>query len=504
MKKVFFAVLMLCCGILYAQEYTVIKGTLSTIQPTFYSNLLYLNGFNDQKIIYSEDYFSPSQKNIDGDVIFYVDAENNSVAECEVDHNEDYRLQAAFENAEEVFGLYEYFNAKQKKYGLYLNAVAKNATKGDWNPQELVLVTTEKRDGRYVFTATSPDKNMFAVALLGADRSGSMQGSVLMIFDSNGQLVRESKIPLSFVNKTFNLLDMVMNNEGEVYCAICSYNQQGKSKSNMEFNILAMTERGDEMVEQSVTFGEISNGKLLFTRDGNLALAGYYSEANDNFESGTYCLTYDVHTQTVNALSNKDFPKSYYEKGAMFKAYANYVVNQRCEVLPRGIYEFEDGTIGLIGEQKGVISVVSQTGTTYFVVAKNIMYNSITSDGVQDLTLISKNQQRSAHPSCKLHSIFLSYYPFFANNTIYLVYNDNEANYLGKSNQPFNYALNRKKAALVMRTIEADGRTDAKVIARTAVTKNFVEHVPFMIDDGFIVIDGQKKGSGISKVSVNF
>lgn len=502
MKKIlFFAAMM--TGVLwsFAQSYTQINNTLNDIYNVNHRTIAH-DG-NNGYVLYSGGYFDVKSRNVDGDGILCFD--ENGVSVCQLNHNEDYSLEQLIDNEEEVIALYSYYSKSSGKYALCLNTVAKNAQQAKWNPDEFFSVNTEKREGRYLYTAVSPDKKKIGVLLAGTERKGGFEGAVAYVYDNTGKQVWSSNVPMDFSGKTFGILDVIMNNEGELYCALYSY--EGDSKKDRQgeaLHILTVSENNNSMENAPVNFGHISNGRLILKKDGSLALAGYYLENVKRNESGTYSLIYDLHTGNVNNVNHKDFPASYKTKEII-----KSLPNQLCSVTIRGLYEFENGSLGLVGEQMGMTSVRNaQTGMMdYTLVAKNITYNNIEADGnVKDLELYKKNQVVKTTGSYirDFRYYGICAYPFFGNNTIYILYNDNAANFSGKEGATYSPQLHKKKSILAMLSVDADGDASVKAISNAAKTKRIVERPIFKTEDGFIVVDFLKKGNGVAKVGVSF
>lgn len=508
MKKVLFlttTIIALVLGTSYAQNTNTVLGSGYDNFYNWHHNTFTLDGYNGKHAIYSGGYYNIKKKDINGDCLFMIDAEGRSVTQSSLEHHEDFYEIRAFDNEEEVIVLYSYFNKKVKKFGLYMNKMSKVTASSPWDPEELLAITTEKSDGRYIYTAVSPDKSKFALLLVGADRKNNMEGAILMMFDNNGNLLWENNVNFEFTNKTFGMMDILVSNEGEVNCALMSYSKVGNNgRNNDHVHLMTISQDNATTIDQSIDFGCVSNGRLLVKKDGSVALAGYYATTEKECENGTYAIIFNTSAGDASAVSNTPFPSDYKESAGYFKAYANYVVNQRCHVIPMGIYEFENGTIGLVGEQHGFVAHQSQNGTYYVLVAKNIMYNAVEDNGVQELKMISKLQSITGAPNMSYQSQKISFFPFFANNTIYLLYNDHADNYKGDEGKWFTYNLNHKKAVLGMRTIAANGDTELKGLLHADKTGMYVERVLFMEEDGFILLNRAKKGESLSKVNVEF
>jgi len=508
MKKILSLVLLLtiCSTALFAQNYQTVFTQKDDMFHTWLKSHALIDCADGSHIFYSNATLYAKQRNFESDGIYIIDEQNEKATCASIERDEDFFFLNAIENGEDIVALYRYYNKKAKKFGLYLNTVSKNATQGRWDPEEIISIETEKSEARYVKTAVSPDGSKMAIFVAGVEKKGGFEGAKIMVYDNQGHLVWDNNAPINLANSVFGIPAMIMNNKGEVFCTIYSYEKvSNTAHKNHQLHILAVSDDNATMADEAVDFGEISNAQMLLTKNGQLAVAGYYCPSLKDREYGTYAMVYDVDNNNIVSLKNKEFPANYKEGAAMLKAYANYVANQNCNVVTRGLFEFADGSLGLVGEQHGIIERVQPNGmVSYVLQAKNIMYNHIVDGEVQELDMYKKNQIAGGAPRMQFEYQYISVFPFLKNNTLYLLYNDNVANFSGKQDVPYNHTLNSKKGVVVMRTISSTGSSDVKVISNAGTTGRMMVYPLYVAEDGFVVTDRAKKDNGISKIRVDF
>ena len=210
------------------------------------------------------------------------------------------------------------------------------------------------------------------------------------------------------------------------------------------------------------------------------------------------------------SISHKDFPSNYHEK-ATGGVPAGYCPNQDHQITAEGLYECSDGSVILLGEQKTMRSVTTQAGnmqiTTYYYFARGVVYDKTDSNGeITQSKIFEKRQMAAAgSPGFSYKRMGVSYYPFFENDKLYILYADNSANYAGKSNMVYkNTVAGKKYYCCTLLTIDENGKGETQKLMDLKTTKRMITTPLFKTDDGFIVVESMKKTANISHLPANF
>lgn len=456
-------------------------------------------GTEGQHIIYSADLESGPGKGQCTDYIFTVDANENTVSRALLYRSDDYTYLRSFEGPEGLVVYYLLNNKSNKTYTLFSNFVPKGEQEPAWRPERVVSVPYEKKDNLYIATSVSPDKSKGMICLLQSQRRGEFKGSVLVTFDNQGERLWESNLDLDIPNQTFSVIDMAIDNAGKVYAGVYSFNEGSRnSRADETLSIYEISENNVTSQSERIAFS-ISNGSMIVGASGKVHLAGYSkSNLNDN-EDGSYVVTYDPTSSTFSKLSQLNFPETYFDKIIGGGAILGYLSNDRHSLHIKGLYEFSNGSVALLGELRTSVTIRMQNGmtTTYFY-TKYIMLTQTDAEG----NIVKTDWYDNKAISVASYAA-TTYTPLFANDRIYVLFPDNMDNYSNKSGVPYKRMMGgTKKYCCSMITIDANGFGEAQKLIDAKSCKSTVAKPLFVEDDGFIVIDYDKKNTNISKLRV--
>lgn len=503
MKKAFFFFIILTSILLCNAQNNVTPLRDKVFDSWSISNtaLGILNSSGDKYYLYNEDFYKYPTRNMNQDVVLCVDKNRNSVSEITLAHNEDYHFSKWYEDQTNLYALFSYFSWKEKTFKLVLNPIGKDLSNATWKPEEVVSVKTERSDDFFSFSAVSPDNTKMAVGVVLTNKKGSIKGSSIMVFGENGEMLWNNALDVEFSNPNFKLMEMIVSNTGEVYLALASYGDQSKhSRDNETFHLYKITENNIISADESISFGFLSNAEMMFNKKGNVVIGGYYCTDLDDYETGTYMAIFDTKNDQLNNMNNQEFPREYAldKKGAVgVPKSTNFVVNTR------DMFEFQDGTIALLGEQyqKTESSYVTSSGfvnTIYTYYYKNIIASFADEDGkLGDWKMIKKLQIEGPGGSLKFKErqfYGASYTSFLQNDQIYLLYQSHIDNFKGKSDVPCK-SKEASKHCTVLTTISSNKDVSTSKVIDPATKTRMVAPL-FMDDDGAIILllAGKKNG----------
>lgn len=382
----------------------------------------------------------------------------------------DYNILTTFEGKDLIFSFYSKYDKRQDEYTLYLAKFDKNE-RVDFNPQKLTSFNLAGKDGLYFFEASSEDNSKHAFSMIVADKKAKFKGLWVMVLDDEGNPIWNTIQKPDFDEDYFNVSNIEVSNDGEVYFGVKSYslNTRKSMKTEESLYIIAFNETEYKTSMYSSPIGSIGSMKIKLLRNGNIFICGYYNSGDTKKKNmnSVFSITFDPFNEEFGNLSNKHL--------------ASIIANDKGKetIFPlvcNEIFELENGKIVLMGEQAIVQFVVdSQTGSAYYRYQNaGILYHFFDEDGVlESSNSIAKYQM--AKFGMRLYNPFvlgISYETFVNGNDIYLIYNDNEIfRTVGKVSLV--YHIPPKKNCLTMMRISQDQKPE-----RT--TLNYYKQNPIM------------------------
>ena len=460
-----------------------------------------LNSSGDKYYVYNEDFYKYRERDMNQDVVFCIDKNRGNVSEITLVHNEDYHFSKWYEDQNNLYALFSIYRWKEKTFKLVLNTIGKDLSTATWNPKEAISVKAERTDDFFSFSAVSPDQTKMAVGVVLTNKKGSIKGSSIMLFGDNGEMLWKNALDVEFSNPNFKLMKMIVSNNGEVYLALASYGDQTKhSRENETFHLYKITENNIISADEPIGFGFLSNAEMMFNKKGNVVIGGYYCKDLNDYESGTYMAIFDTQNDQINNLNNQEFPNEYAldKKNAIgVPKSTNFIV------IPDQLFEFQDGTIVLLGEQyqKTESSYVTSSGfvnTIYTYYYKNILSSFADEDGkLNDWKMIKKLQIEGPGGSLRFKErqfYGASFTSFLHNNQVYLLYQNHVDNFKGKANVPCK-SKETSKHCTVLTTISDSKDVSTSMVIDPATKSRMVAPL-FMDEDGVILLllAGKKNG----------
>ncbi len=506
MKKLTLTCLMaVICFSLFGQTINVLKENVVKAQWAPYLTAGQLESADNHVYLYYTDNTVWSAAKPVNDVIYCVDKDALTVSEITIQHLNSYNFIDMYEDEDNLYVLYSEWQNKTKTYSLYLNAFEKNAKTAKWHPDEVLSVTTEKRDGLYLYHAVSPDKSMMAFTLLAASRKGDFKGSVVMTYGQHGEKLWENELNFDFANKTFSLLDFVLDNNGVTYSAVSSYTDVTRtSRSDESLQIVMVSADDSKVYEERIDFGYLSSSKMMVNRKGLVVLGGFYCDNLSNNEAGSYMVMIDPERGDIS-IDKTEFPSDYYAGKAAFGIPAPKSFATKAQYIE----EYSDGTLLLLGEMRASVAYTDSRGmTTYRFYAKNIPVVYADASGkINDFAVIEKNQMASSgtnSPTIFLRGQGFSYVPVMYNDQVYIFYDDAVENYTGKSGMVSKPSYAPAHASVYCSIVPGQP-IKTKAILNGKVSKYRLT-IPILMDNGYVLGIGtnKKKMGDIVKINYDF
>lgn len=515
MKKLFvFSILaFLAMTTAFAQnQITLLKDNLCKTRAIPWLVSASLEGSDDQHYTYNADFYDDAAKHYRADAVLCMDKNGAGISEIRIDIPEDYHFKTFYEGENDLYGIYSLYDRKTKIYSLYINSLGKDQRKATWDPQKLLSVESEKRDDLYAFVAVSPDGKKAAVSLILATKKGNMKGSSVIVLGEGGEQLWDNSFNPEFSNPSFFITDMIVSNQGEVFIGAVSYgNETRKTRENETFHLYEITSNDVKFVDEKIGFGYICNGKLLMKKNGEVVCGGYYNNSLNEKAKGAYMLVFEENASGLKNSSQQKFPANYYNET---KNSLGMLKGEKMSVEVSDIYEFLDGTMVMLGEQRELITrtVTNKYGMTttyYFYHARNILTDFADADGnLGTFEMIPKYQIAGSFfyrmDIKQLRSYGYSFSSFMHNNKVEIIYPDNMDNYLGKSGLVCKSGSTSKHCS-ILRTIDPNNQvSDPVMIINPKVSKTRMTNPLFIDEDGLLFIAAGKKVGQLMKLSYEF
>jgi len=498
------AVFAFTCFGLMAQTMTTIAPAICKARQAYGMVSKILDGDESTLYLYSRDFFAAPSRDKESDALFTINVAQSEVSQVALNRPKNIEFFNAIESESEVIGFYYEENNKEGVVTLYMNKISKNDEAPVWDPILLNTFPSEKKDNNFSYLAVSPDKSKAVLCYMSAAKKGDFKGSMVMTFDNTGERIWDTELELDFSNRTFNILDMVITDEAEVYVSMVSYKVAGKNtRTNEQLHVYEINSNGINTRTEDISFGHISNGRMLISRNGDVCLGGFYCTNPKENENGTYMLRYDTKYSSIKSVNNQNFPSSYKEK-AVSKFFSSTVTNQNCYVTADQLVEFANGNVALLGEQRNITKVVDNKGmVTYNYFAKHIMFTLSDENGdIIDFKMFDKDQATATGSMAySFESVGLSYFPFFKDDKIYMIFADNIDNFSGESGHSIKMFMNNKHCTAML-VVDDSGKESKQQLINSKLAKGRL-YTPLSIeDDGFMIIFVDKKSTNISKLNV--
>jgi hypothetical protein len=227
--------------------------------------------------------------------------------------------------------------------------------------------------------------------------------------------------------------------------------------------------------------------------NGNVVVAGYYTEATTNTatnSNGYYFYTFDTGSDNFSDVRNFKFNEGYVEKAAWAR-FSNILGNQQYSIKAGNIFELENGSVVLCGEHRFVKAIYdpNMKSWSYQMLTKNILVSTLQPDGSAKFTMVEKQQSAgsSVNPGEKSWiNHFISYSAFAHHNDLYFLFTDDHRNvpYPGQGVVCGISGLKFKgdKWADVMMRLTPDQKLTQRVFPET---KQLLRYVDFTDGDNF-------------------
>ena len=375
------------------------------------------------------------------DHVFIIDKSSMQRTDIPITVEAKYSFMGGVTSDDNVIGLYNSLNSKGDKVIFTIANVDKSSKGMTLNDNNSVSTTANPKFWPSYKTATSPNGKLLAALVMVTGKDYQLENLFAIVVNNEGEFVWSSQIAPEFGGKTFSLGNMVVDNDGNIYLPAYTCLMSGKNISDVKFMMIRANSDGTSSFTEGVNFGTPQNftGKIL--SDGNVTVAGYYTDSKTNTatqSSGYFFYKFDTKSENFTDLRSFKFNDGYVQK-EVWTRFATELGNQQYSISADDLYELADGSIVLCGEHRFVKETYNyqMNSTTYQLLTKNVLVSTLLPDGTSRFTMIEKQQSFASYmptpEDWKPTSI--SYSAFAQGNDMYFLFNDDPKNipYPGKS-----------------------------------------------------------------------
>ena len=365
-----------------------------------------------------------------------------------------------------------YYNRFNKSGKLDGNSIPidKYAAKSGWNPGGFAVDKSDDNSRILVFHNLPYKRGE-------AERYG------FKVFDEKWKLIWEDEVSLPYEDNLFNVENLTIDNDGNVFVLGRVYRERAKEKvkrkPNFDYSIIVYKQNKKEK-EYKVRLPEkfISDITFKINNVGNIICSGYYSDKSTSALKGTFFMTIDASTSQILKQGHKDFPVDFLSE----------VIGEKKAEKGIELYEFDltdfilrdDGGAVLVGEQYFVDAVTTTTttangGTTtrtnYYYYYNDIIVTNINPDGSIAWNVAIPKRQKSVNDG----GYYSSYAMSIVDDRLYFLYNDNIKNIEKKnSNKVYYYYGKGKNSIVTLASIDVNGKLNRTAFFNSKEQKTVV------------------------------
>lgn len=357
-----------------------------------------------------------------------------------------YRPLSVTPCGDSYFACYYRFNREKKSFE-YATATfpQKKSTDGIRKVTPTVRLSFDLTDRGDIlkYTAVSPDKSKFAIVFIAPDVNNRAPYFYCFIYDNTGKELWYDKFIPAIAGNKFNVHDIALTHRGELVLLLNS------AKAKTSTLQLFFCKQGEiSSVDEPVDFGYINSMKMLRMQSKEIFIGGYYSPSQQTKTVGFFNLVYNP---DKNKFTQKNHDTFEFKDEPAYDDFTEADYTIKCDHL----FELPDKIVVMLGEQHATFQQHGEkSAMAYKHLTNNIYGNKFTLTGSslgvvkinRHITANSGNlatirddgerignyilyEKTAAPKSPTFTNLGISYSPIVQGNTVYVMYEDNAANY---------------------------------------------------------------------------
>ena len=407
------------------------------------------------------------------DHLYIIDKKTMNFNDIELTVSRTHIVMGGLVNNNSIIALYRHANKKGDLLSFTVATIDKQNLTVSFDEASSISTAINQHYWPDYQTAKSPDGKLLAVLTMVTGKNNQLENLHAVVVNDQGEFVWNGTISPSFNGRTFSLGDMLLDNDGTIYLPAYTCRLNGESISDVELMMNVCTENGTDSYTEACGFGTPQDLTAKILNDGNVAVAGYYTESTTNTASnsnGYFFYKFDTHSEAITDIQKFSFGDSYSEKDAWTR-FANVLGNQQYAISADNIYELENGNLVLCGEHRFVKATYDPMSNSYNYqfLTKNILVSTLLPNGTSSFSMIEKQQIAGSLFDIKgdWAPLNISYSAFVLHNDMYFLFNDDPQNipYPGKdvlfAVHIYNY---KKELESVLMKLTSDQELTQKVL----------------------------------------
>lgn len=372
--------------------------------------------------------------------VFIIDKNTMARTDIPVTTPNTHTMLDAILSENGVVALYQSFSKKGEQAIFSIASIDKDVKQVTLDNATTLTVSINPKYWPEFKTAKSPDGKLLAVLVMVTGKDSQLESLSALVVNNQGEVVWSGPVTPEFGGKSFSLGNFMMDNNGVLYLPAYTCQMSDKVASNVSFLMTKTTEDGTETYTEAVKFGMPQNFTAKVLKDGNIAVAGYYTESMTNTAtqtSGYYFYKFDTKSENITDLINYPFASDYVEKTAWAR-FSSVLGNQQYSISAGDIFELANGSLVLCGEHRFIKEIYDGNthSYSYQMLTKNILVSTLKPDGTSNFTMVEKQQMssKSTFPDDDWRPVCVSYTAFAHGDDMYFLFNDDTKNipYPGK------------------------------------------------------------------------
>lgn len=443
MKRVFTLMVLMAITLTVVAQTTLTDFTKLRSSSLAGMAVAKLEGSGDHHYLYHQR-VAVAPRHYETDDVQRVQKECCDAPSVSITHPDDFIFEGFYEGTNELYVVYSNYNRRAKTYGLYVNAVSKTEFTAEWQPQPILTIPDRRNGSTHVRVAISPDGGKAALFIPTSSRDANIRKSTLIVLGDKGKTLWNSILEFTDAEMEYQIPDLSVTNNGTVFLAAISYSNPTRRHRNDEtFHLYEITSELITCISQPVDFGYLCNARLLLKANGDIAAGGYFTNNLKNKPQGLFLMLVDRDSDYVKNISYQQFPDEYYDsRGASLLKFKP----ARMSVEADGLYEFADGSLVMLGEQRETLASSStsnsgETTTSYFYHCGDILVHfADTTGALGDMSMIHKYQitgpRLNPTPLQELRCYGYSNFVIRQGDSLRIFFADDYENYYGRSGLP--------------------------------------------------------------------
>jgi hypothetical protein len=374
------------------------------------------------------------------DQIYLLDKNSMNKSSISVTVGKQHNLLGGLVSDNNITLLYNSLNKKGDQVTFSLLSLGKSDNAATLTDNNSVTTSANSKFWPDYKTAQSPDGKLLAALVMVTGKNSQLENLFAVVVNNEGEFVWSGQITPEFGGKTFSLGNMVVDNGGNIYLPAYTCLMSGKNISDVKFMMIRANGDGTNSFSEAVNFGTPQNFTAKVLKDGNIAVAGYFTESMTNTatnSNGYFIYKFDNSSENITDVHHFDFNGSYVEKGAWTR-FATVLGNQQYSISADNIFELDNGSLVLCGEHQFMKEIYDpqMRSYNYQLLTKNILVSTFLPNGTANFTMVEKQQgfNMGIRPERDWRTYNMSYTAFSHHNDMYFVFNDDPKNipYPGK------------------------------------------------------------------------